>query len=156
MHRSRLLAAVAVSVGAALMIAGCFLPWLRSGSRTRSSFELFGLLDRLGFAPSGPFAWAVRLWPLVPLLAIIAAIGVWYLAGLRMMVPALLATAYAGGVSLGMRQIPNSAFVGVGTGPLVTTIGCVLMLAATAVAAREDRRSQIRRRAIARDAVTRP
>ena len=152
MHRPRFIAAVAVSCGAVLMIVGCFLPWLRSGRRNRSSFELFGLLDRLGFAPSGFFAWAVRLWPLVPLLAIIAAIGVWYLSGLRIVAPALVATLYAGGVSVGMKQIPNSGFVGVGTGPLVTGAGCAVMLVATMFAARMDRRARLRRRATARDA----
>lgn len=152
MHRPRLIAAVAVSCGAVLMIVGCFLPWLRSGERQRSSFELFGLVDRLGFAPSGFIAWAVRLWPLVPLMAIIASIGVWYLSGLRIVVPALIATLYAGGVSVAMQQIPNSAFVGVGTGPLVTAVGSVLMVAATVAAARMDRRSRLRRRATARAA----
>ena len=152
MHRPRFIAAVAASCGALLMIVGCFLPWLRSGQRDRSSFELFGLVERLGFAPSGFFAWAVRLWPLVPLLAIAAAIGVWYLSGLRIVLPALVATLYAGGVSLGMQRIPNSAFVGVGTGPLVTAAGCVVLLVATGVAAGQDRRTHLRRRATARDA----
>jgi hypothetical protein len=155
MQRPRFTAAVTVSCGALLMIVGCFLPWLRSGERERSSFELFGLVDRLGFASSGAFAWAVRLWPMVPLLAIVASIGVWYLSGLRIVAPALVATIYAGGVSIGMQQIPNSAFVGVGTGPLVTATGCVVMLVATIAAARMDRQARIRRRAIAHDAATR-
>ena len=152
MHRPRFIAAVAVSCGAALMIAGCFLPWLRSGDRNRSSFELFGLVDRLGFAPSGLIAWAVRLWPMVPLMAIVASIGVWYLSGWRIVVPALFASLYAGGVSIAMQQVPNSAFVGVGTGPLVTALGSAVMVAATVAAARMDRRSRLSRRATARAA----
>jgi hypothetical protein len=142
MPRPRIIAACAVSCGAALMVVGCFLPWLRSGQRQRSSFELFSLVDRLGFAPSGLFAWAVRLWPLVPLLAISAAIGVWYLSGVRIVVPAMIASLYAGGVSIGIRQIPNSTFVGVGTGPLVTAAGCLVL----------DRVAAVRRRATACDA----
>ena len=65
----------ALSTAALITLVGVFAPWLKSGSSRRSSFELFDLVERLGFAPNGPFAWAVRIWPLVPLLLVAASVA---------------------------------------------------------------------------------
>jgi hypothetical protein len=55
--------------GLALVVAGSFGPWLRSGERSRTSYELFHVADRLGFLGDQPLAWLSSTWVFVPLLA---------------------------------------------------------------------------------------
>ena len=69
--------AVTVTAGAAVLLVGTFLTWLRSGATERSSYDVFDLVDRLGFSEGGLVGWALRLWPLVPLLLVIAVIAWW-------------------------------------------------------------------------------
>jgi hypothetical protein len=64
-----------VGGGAAVALTGTFLPWLSSGTAPRSSFELFELIERLGFSPDGPVGWALRLWPIAPLLLVVSAVA---------------------------------------------------------------------------------
>ena len=49
-----------VSAGAAITLLGTFLTWLRSGSADRSSYAVFGLVDRLGFSEGGVVGWALQ------------------------------------------------------------------------------------------------
>jgi hypothetical protein len=65
----RLGAIVASVLGVLIVVIGSLLPWVRTGERTRSSYELAALADRLGVLPSGAATVAVRGWVLVPLLA---------------------------------------------------------------------------------------
>ncbi len=58
--------------GLALVVIGSFGPWLRSGRRVRSSYELFQVADRLGFLGDGPLRWLPRTWVCVPLAAALA------------------------------------------------------------------------------------
>jgi len=67
-----------MAVGAVVAIVGALLPWLRTGGRARNSFDLFRLVADLGFAPDGPAAMAIRWWPLVPLLAVVAVVAAWW------------------------------------------------------------------------------
>lgn len=53
----------------ALIVAGSFGPWLRSGDRRRTSYELFQVADRLGVLGDGPLRWLPRAWVCVPLFA---------------------------------------------------------------------------------------
>ena len=48
-----------------------------SGSTERSSYEVFGLVERLGFSPNSAIGWALRLWPLVPLALVLTVIAHW-------------------------------------------------------------------------------
>jgi hypothetical protein len=126
--------AVLVTVGAAVVVIGSALPWLRTGTRRRSSFEVFGLADRLGLSPSGPVGWAVRLWPVVPLLVIAAAALAW-LAGRWSLPVAALAVVYAGGVSAVVANVGDQGFIGIEAGPAVTLLGaCVILLGAVSTA----------------------
>ena len=45
--------AVTVTAGAAVLLVGTFLTWLRSGATERSSYDVFDLVDRLGFSEGG-------------------------------------------------------------------------------------------------------
>jgi hypothetical protein len=58
--------------GLAVLVAGSFGPWLRSGARSRSSYELFQVADRLGFLGEGALRWLPETWVWVPVLAAIA------------------------------------------------------------------------------------
>ena len=70
--------AVTVTAGAAVLLVGTFLTWLRSGATERSSYDVFDLVDRLGFSEGGLVGWALRLWPLVPLLLVLTVIAWWF------------------------------------------------------------------------------
>ena len=70
--------AVTVTAGAAVLLVGTFLTWLRSGATERSSYDVFDLVDRLGFSEGGLMGWALRLWPLVPLLLVLTVIAWWF------------------------------------------------------------------------------
>lgn len=60
-------AATALALGGAVgVVAASFLPWVRSGSVHRSSYEVVEAAERLGVL-SGSGALAVRAWFLLPL-----------------------------------------------------------------------------------------
>src|SRR4051812_31922194 len=66
------------TAGALLALVGTFLPWLRSGTRRRNSYEIFALVDRLGISESSLVGWGVRLWPVVPFLLVLAVVLLWF------------------------------------------------------------------------------
>ena len=114
------------------MLVGTFLPWLRSGARNRSSYTIFDLVERLGFAPEGVVAWSLRLWPLVPLLLVATVITAWAVAADHMSwyVPLALSSCsviWVGGTSLALLLAPDIALFGVGVGPAVTLVGAALL-----------------------------
>lgn len=121
------------TVGAAVTLLGTFLPWLRSGSVDRSSYEIFDLVERLGFSPNGLVAWTLRLWPLVPLLLVFSAIALWLRptdARLRRMLAALpiAAALVVGGIALAVSLAPDVALFRIGIGPWVSVAGAMLMV----------------------------
>jgi hypothetical protein len=63
---------VTTAVGVAVVVVGAFAPWVRTGRRRRSSFDLVGVADRLGVVPSGVATVLARGWVLVPLLGAVA------------------------------------------------------------------------------------
>jgi hypothetical protein len=126
-----LIGRVVATLGALVAAAGTFMPWLRSGTRRRNSYEIFSLVDRLGFSPSSLVGWGLRLWPVLPLLLVSAVTLQWFprrwLSGAAMAV----ALVYAGGVSAAVRSAPSTSLLGIESGPLVTLIGAVTMAAGT-------------------------
>lgn len=88
--------------GLALALAGSFLPWVISGSVTRSIYATAGVVDRLGIAGDGPVAALLAYLPLIAALCfapvIAAAVRWWRLAG----VFALLIGLIMAGLSLGI------------------------------------------------------
>lgn len=126
----------AIGVGAALAIVGSFLPWLQSGAVDRTSYEIFDLIERLGFSPDGPIGWAVRLWPLVPLLFVLSVIVQWSMSIHPVMVAArralpLLAATYAGGVAFAIRLAPDAGLFRFRYGSWFTLIGALVVVVAT-------------------------
>lgn len=123
--------AVTTTVGAATALIGTFLPWLRSGSRDRSSYTIFDLVERLGFAPSGVVAWSLRLWPFVPLLLVASAVAGWAVATghLRWRAAALAigtAIIWVGGTALALVFAPDAGLFRVGRGPAVAAGGVLV------------------------------
>ena len=119
------------TVGAAAALIGTFLPWLRSGSRDRSSYTIFELVDRLGFAPGGVVAWSLRLWPLVPLLLVAIAVAGWAVATRRLSWLVVAATVgvaivWIGGTAVALVFAPDAGLFRVGIGPAVCVGGVVL------------------------------
>jgi hypothetical protein len=120
-----------MTIGAAAVLLGTFMPWLRSGTRGRTSYQLLGLVDRLEFAPDGPAAAAVRWWPIVPLLLVVAVIAAWWDRWYIASVAAAVAGCYALVFALVIRAAPGRALAGT----LVTIVGAVVLLAAAASSA---------------------
>lgn len=123
---------VPAGLGLVLVVAGSFLPWVISGTVTRSSYAVVGVVERLGFADDGPVAALVTLWPFVGALCVapvIAAIVRWWrTAGALCVLYGLLTGSFAFGLlffatgqgGLGVRLAP--------TGPAVMAAGAVLLV----------------------------
>ena len=125
-----------ISAGSAAAVTGSFLPWLRSGSVDRSSYEIFDLVDRLGFSPDGAVGWALRLWPLVPLLFVVATVLQWTWSVHRVLVMArrlvpVVAACYAGSVAFTLQLAPDAGLFRFRFGTWVTAIGSLVVLVAT-------------------------
>ena len=122
------------------MLVGSFLPWLASGTADRSSYDLLGVVDRLGFSPDGVVGWAVRLWPLLPLLLVVTVIShhvrtdVTWLPAVRSASTAVTAC-YAGSVALAVRLAPDVGLFRPRIGPWVTLAGALLLALATVLSA---------------------
>ena len=124
----------------AVVVAGTFLPWMGTGDSARSSYDLFGLLDRIGVAEDGVVGHAVRWWPVVPLLVVVSVLCVWAHRHHLAVASTVVAAAYAGGVATALVLASRTAPVRVGPGPWVTSIGAVLLLVAVLVASPALRR----------------
>jgi hypothetical protein len=123
-----------MTAGAVVVIAGSLSPWVASGAAQRTSYEVFDLIDRLGFARSGAFGIAIRAWPFVPLLVVAATIAAWWT---RWRAAAALGTAggiYALAVSATIRRAPGSGLVTVLDGPTITLLGAALLLSGCVIA----------------------
>jgi uncharacterized membrane protein YhhN len=86
------------------------------------------LVERLGFAPTGPAATALRWWPLVPLLAVVAVVAVWWGWPRTGGLIGLAAACYAGGTALAVSLAPSNRTVDPLAGAIVTLVGAVLLL----------------------------
>lgn len=111
-------AAVVAGAGACLVLAGSFLSWFRSGSRTRSSYELFAVVGRIGAIPGPVAAVGISLWVTVPVVtaALVAALLL-----RRMILAALVACGlglYALALALTVGSSANSWEAGVITAAL--------------------------------------
>ncbi|MGD9703099.1 MAG: hypothetical protein AB7Q42_15625 [Acidimicrobiia bacterium] len=115
-----------LTIGAAAVLLGTFLPWWRSGTRDRTSYQLLGLIDRLEFAPDGPAATAVRWWPTVPILLVVAVLAVWWQRWLVASLVASIGAVYALTFAIVIRAAPGRALVGT----VVTIVGAVVLLVA--------------------------
>jgi hypothetical protein len=124
-----LIGQVVATLGGLVALVGTFLPWLRSGTRDRSSYEIFSLVDRLGISQSSVVGWGVRLWPVVPFLLVLAVTLQWFSRKWIGGTAVLVAVVYAGIVSNEVRSASSNSFITIETGPLVTLVGVVILAA---------------------------
>jgi hypothetical protein len=131
---------VAMAMGGAITVLGSFLPWVRTGSRTRNSYDVFRVVGRLGFAPDGPADTAMRWWPVVPLLAVAAVVAVWWGWARSGGALGIVAAVYGGVVGLAVATAPDAGLVDIGAGTIVTVVGAGVLLAGSvaAVAVRDE------------------
>jgi hypothetical protein len=125
-----------MAAGAAVVVIGTLLPWVRTGGRRRNSYDVLDLVERLGFASDGAAATALRWWPVVTVLVGFAVVATWWgwprLGGAT----GLVAAGYAGTMAA-VVAFRGSALVRVEVGTTVTIVGAVV-LAAGSVAALTD------------------
>ncbi len=127
-----------LTIGALVTLAGTFLSWVGSGGADRSSYEVFGIVERLGFSPGGIVGWALRLWPLVPLVLVLSVIAHWvHHPSVRWPrhTVTTVAVIYPGVTSVALLNAPEVGLFRVGPGPWFTLAGVLVMLAGLATPA---------------------
>ena len=118
-----------LSAGATLAVVGSFLPWLSSGTVDRSSYDILGLVDRLGFTPDGPISVVARAWPLMPLMLTVAVVAVWW--GWRRVGAAVggVGGIYACGLGAAVAgAVPDTQHISVGAAPVLTAVGGAVVI----------------------------
>lgn len=126
---------VVMTVGGVVAVGASFADWLRTGTVKRSSYEILGLVDRLGFAPDGPIRILVRAWPLMPLLIAAAVVAAWW--GLRHLGAwfGVLGGLYAGALSVAVaRAVPDRRLISVTAAPEVTAVGAATVVVGSLLA----------------------
>jgi hypothetical protein len=99
---------------------------------------VFDLVDRLGFSSGGVVGWALRLWPLVPVLLVLSVVATWWTATMSLnAAPAALLIGvtgvYAGGTGVAVIVAPEAGqLLRIGAGPAVTLVGASAMIAGVA------------------------
>ena len=124
-----------------MALVGTFLPWLRSGTRGRSSYEIFSLVDRLGISQSSVVGWGVRLWPVMPFLLVLAVTLEWFPRRWMTGVVTAVAVVYAGVVSVAVMSASSNSLIKTESGPVVTVVGVVILGAASLACAALARRA---------------
>ena len=97
----------------------------------RSSFELLDIVERLGFSPDGVFNWAVRAWPVVPLVIVGSVVACW---GRKPTIGAALGAVggcYIFGVAIGVANAPDAGVITTDWGVTASLAGAVALLAAS-------------------------
>jgi len=128
-----------VTAGGVVVLTGSLMPWLRSGSRDRNSFQLYSVLRHLDAADDLLSRVVLRAWPLLPLALAVTAVLAW--AGWRR-ASAVIALVAASEVVIACAAARRSALTsrpGIGVsfvGASLLIVGAVLLLSATARAAR--------------------
>jgi len=120
---------LSISIGAATVLLGTFLPWVRLGARSRSSYLLLGLVDRLEFTSGSIESAGVRAWPIVPLLLVASVYAAWLHRPRLSGAIGLVAAVYAGGLAIAVHRAPTRVLAGV---DVVIVGGGVLALASLA------------------------
>jgi hypothetical protein len=145
--RRVLIGRVVMTSDAIVVLIGSFLPWLRSGSRRRNSYDIFSLVERIGYSPNGPVAWALRAWPALPVVLVAGVTMVWIgweVAGAALNVVAAI---YAGAVSIAVRAGSPSGLISAEYGAWVTLFGAVSLVAGSAITLATSRAARARRAA---------
>lgn len=123
----RHLPSVLVTVGALVAVVGSFRPWLASGTAERSSYDLLGVVDRLGWSGAGSPWWLVVSWPAMPLVLAVATAATWWRRRVPMFAAGTVGVAYIAAVAGAVLVAPGDGFVRVLPGPAITLAGGLLV-----------------------------
>jgi hypothetical protein len=126
-----LIGQVMATLGGLIALVGTFMPWLRSGTRGRSSYEIFSLVDRLGISQSSMVGWGLRLWPVVPFLLVLAVTLQWFPRKWISAAAVVAAVVYAGVVSVAVMAASSNSLITIETGPVVTLVGLLILVVGT-------------------------
>ncbi len=118
---------ILTAAGAGVALLGTFLPWLRTGERQRSSYDLSTIARRLQVATSAGERAAIAVWPVVPFCLLSAAVLLIMRCTSGARVFAVLVSGYVGAVSVIVWRAPIDTGVGV---PLTASGAVLLCLAA--------------------------
>jgi hypothetical protein len=118
-NRRQLVAKVSVATFGLVLIATTFLPWLQSGRRRRSSYELVGVARRLQQVPTTLLRDATFWWPVVPMLVAIGVMLVLWDRATLGAVLGLLGSAYVGGFAIAFWRLDIPSIAGVQVGGTV-------------------------------------
>ncbi len=123
----------ATAVAGILCLIGLFGPWVKSGTAERDVFTVVDLIERLGFAPGGVFAWFVLPLPLAPLGVVGAVVGSWRRrTQLLGAVLGLVVGSYAAVLAFAVSRAPEAGLISFGWGVNVALVGGVLLTALSA------------------------
>lgn len=109
--------------GLGLVVVGAFLPWVASGSATRSSFAAVRTAEALDLVPDGALGVVVQGWYLLPLVASLTVLGLalghrWAVVG-----PGAVVVLAAGGLAVLTLVAPVASLAG----PLVALVGAAVL-----------------------------
>ncbi len=134
----RVQAAICLLGGSGLLfvVLGSFLPWVISGNVHRSSYQIIGVVGRLGIGDGGALAVLIGAWPFIGVLCVVpilaAAIRYWRTSGVMVALIGLI----SGVLSFGLLIVVagrGSAILRVDPiGPSVMAAGAVLLVCAAA------------------------
>ena len=138
---TRYAALLAMVAGAATAITGSLMAWVQTGSRSRNSYDVFDIVERLGFAPDGIEAHALRWWPTMPLVVIAAVVAAWW--GFRRSgaVVGIIGGIFAGGIGTTVAAASAARDIEPRGGAVVTAVGGWLLVAASILELAVGRRS---------------
>ncbi|MDQ6849831.1 MAG: hypothetical protein M3070_07610 [Actinomycetota bacterium] len=116
-----------------MLVAGTFLPWLKSGRASRNSYQASGAVRRL-VDPPDPLGVLFTVWPLLALAS--GAAAALFLLGIRRAAAVLgtVTALIAGAAAFGAVKSTSSAYASVIiSGPTTTLIGAALVVVASPV-----------------------
>lgn len=122
--------------GCAVALLGTFLPWLRTGERVRSSYDLSSIARQLQVASSTGERFAILLWPVVPFCLLSAAVLLVMRCSSGARVFAVAVSVYVGAVAVIVWRAPLDT----GLGVPITVVGAALF--AVGALAREAVRNE--------------
>ncbi len=126
-RREAVAARAGLTLAGSAVLAATFLPWLGTGTGSRSSYDLLGVLARLGLTPDGPLSTLVEWWPLVPVTLTSAVVLAWWGRDGVAAVVALAGAAYTGGVAVALRVAARRAGVQVHHGVVLCAAASVAL-----------------------------
>jgi hypothetical protein len=130
---------VICSIGGAgllLVVIGSFLPWVISGNVRRSSYQVIGVVGRLGIGDGGVLAMLIGAWPFIGVLCVVpilaAAIRFWRTCAVLSLLIGLLSGALSFGLLILVAARGGSILRLDPIGPSVMAAGAVLLICAAA------------------------